>query len=195
MAVDKRKRLNDVDDPRPEKKPKFLKPASSLRTRREEPAFQRGGASPLTPLEQKQIQVQATRDALFEQTTGQKVRNPEYEDEENEENEALEPAATPLKAKRRKTNKGERKNLESQPEESGVRIEGLSYKVGDRYWDRMLANRGIAACPWLYGSRSDCTDQSARHRPPPSQQPYGLCASHVGLEQGHRSLGSDHGSG
>ena len=44
------------------------KPASAVSLlREEEPLFPRGGASVLTPLEQKQIQIEAKNDALFEQ--------------------------------------------------------------------------------------------------------------------------------
>ncbi|KAK4190364.1 hypothetical protein QBC35DRAFT_79376 [Podospora australis] len=46
-------------------------PATSL-VREEEPMFPRGGASVLTPLEQKQIQIQARNDVLFEEAAGKK---------------------------------------------------------------------------------------------------------------------------
>src|SRR5271163_964569 len=48
--------------------------------RDEEVAFPRGGASILTPLEHKQIQIEATRDVLFEQQ-GAKSSKPDAEGE------------------------------------------------------------------------------------------------------------------
>lgn len=136
MALEKRKRVKEPtrpDNDRPEKKPKVTKPTSRLVAPKEEPAFQRGGASILTPLEQKQIQVQATRDALFEQSTGQKARNTEFEDDENEEDGTTGTAAAPAKAKRRKLPKNDRSMESVGPEEPHVRIEGLSYKVRNRW--------------------------------------------------------------
>jgi rRNA biogenesis protein RRP5 len=78
----------------------------------EEPAFPRGGASVLTPLEHKQIQIEATRDVLFEQST-----------------------AKPTETKRRKTkgkDKGKKGTEAAEPEEETVKIEGLSYKANSQ---------------------------------------------------------------
>lgn len=133
MASEKRKRVREEatrpNNDRPEKKPKTSKPVSKLVVPKEEPAFQRGGASILTPLEQKQIQVQATRDALFEQSTGQKARNTEFGDDENEQDEIAEPTAALAKTKRRNPKRPERNGSMPGPEDSGIRIEALSYKV------------------------------------------------------------------
>jgi len=132
MAPEKRKRVKEAtrpDNDRPEKKPKTSKPVSKLVAPKEEPAFQRGGASILTPLEQKQIQVQATRDALFEQSTGQKARNTEFGEDENDEDVIAEPAAALAKTKRRNPRRPERNGSMPGPEDSGIRIEALSYKV------------------------------------------------------------------
>jgi len=136
MAPEKRKRVREAtrpDNDRPEKKPKtskpLSKPVSRLVAPKEEPAFQRGGASILTPLEQKQIQVQATRDALFEQSTGQKARNTEFGEDENEEDGIAEPATALAKAKRSNPKRPERNWSMPGPEDSAVRIEALSYKV------------------------------------------------------------------
>ena len=129
MALEKRKRAAESDAGRPEKKQKPSKSTSKLIAPKEEPAFQRGGASILTPLEHKQIQIQATRDALFEQSTGQKAKNAEFEDEENEDDvkiESKEPSAKPkanTKAKRKRARGSEK------DETPTLRIEGLSYKV------------------------------------------------------------------
>jgi len=132
MALEKRKRVREATEPdndRPEKKPKPSKPVSRLVAPKEEPAFQRGGASILTPLEQKQIQVQATRDVLFEQRTGQKARNIEFGEDENEEDGIAEPAAALRKFKRKTPKRPERNGSMPEPEESGIRIEALGYKV------------------------------------------------------------------
>ncbi|KAI1406599.1 nucleic acid-binding protein [Hypoxylon fuscum] len=54
-----------------------LKPASAStisRLKEEEPLFPRGGGSILTPLEHKQISIQAKQDVLFEQESGQGVK-------------------------------------------------------------------------------------------------------------------------
>ena len=84
----------------------------------EEPAFPRGGASVLTPLEHKQIQIEATRDVLFEQ--GAKSSKPDVEADED----------TPRPKKKSKS-KGKNKKdvVNTEPEEEVVKIEGLSYKV------------------------------------------------------------------
>lgn len=91
------------------------------RVREEEAAFPRGGASILTPLEHKQIQIEATRDVLFEQQ-GAKSSKP------TEEGGAEETTGR----KKQKTNsKGKSKKGagNTEPEEQAVKIEGLSYKV------------------------------------------------------------------
>ena len=156
MASEKRKRARGPESDRAEKKPKASKPTSRLTGPKEEPAFQRGGASILTPLEQKQIQVQATRDALFEQSTGQKARNTEYGDDENEEEVHVEPTAAPANTKRKRTVRRDRDEPSASLKGSGVRIEGLSYRVRS-FNSRMepLIDIWIAACTWFSGTRTD----------------------------------------
>jgi rRNA biogenesis protein RRP5 len=76
----------------------------------EEPAFPRGGASVLTPLEHKQIQIEATRDVLFEQSTSR-----------------------PAETKKRKTkgkDKGKKGGEAVEAEEEVIKVEGLNYKAG-----------------------------------------------------------------
>lgn len=127
MAPVKRKGSGESESTRPEKKPKASAPSSKLSVpKNEEPDFPRGGASVLTPLEHKQIQIQATRDVLFEQTTGKKSTGNEFEDEENEADQPDHADGAPLKAKRKKGSK-KGKSVEL-TEEAAVRIEGLSYK-------------------------------------------------------------------
>lgn len=129
MAPIKRKSPGENEGTRPEKKLKASASGSKLSVlRNEEPAFPRGGASILTPLEHKQIQIQATRDVLFEQSTGIKSVHNEFEDEEDEEDKPGHADSAPRKARaKRGSKKG--KSVEIK-EEVGVRIEGLSYKVG-----------------------------------------------------------------
>ena len=128
MAPVKRKVSGENQSDRPEKKQKKSVPGPKLSVLRdEEPSFPRGGASILTPLEHKQIQIQATKDVLFEQSTGNKSAGNEFNDEENEEDQPEHISHAPPKAKRRKAvNKGK---LEEPSREPSVRIEGLNYKV------------------------------------------------------------------
>ncbi|TVY84220.1 rRNA biogenesis protein rrp5 [Lachnellula suecica] len=81
--------------------------------RDEEVAFPRGGASVLTPLEHKQIQIEATRDVLFEQGA---------------KDSGEVGAALPAKKKPKSKGKGKKSNEQAEEEEEGVKIEGLSYK-------------------------------------------------------------------
>ncbi|KZF26527.1 nucleic acid-binding protein [Xylona heveae TC161] len=100
-------------------------PASSLSALKEdEPSFPRGGASILTPLEHKQIQIDATRDVLFEQNASKKGKKPVTEDGDVDMEDAGAPKAGKPKSKSKK-----KKNAQPEAEEEkGVRIEGLSYK-------------------------------------------------------------------
>ncbi|KAL3417735.1 S1 RNA binding domain-containing protein [Phlyctema vagabunda] len=90
--------------------------------REEETAFPRGGASLLTPLEHKQIQIEATRDVLFEQ--GAKSAKA------NQEDGAGESGSSKKKQKLKAKGKGkEKKGAETgEVEDDDVKIEGLSYK-------------------------------------------------------------------
>ncbi|ERT01232.1 hypothetical protein HMPREF1624_02474 [Sporothrix schenckii ATCC 58251] len=87
--------------------------ASTLvsRLKEDEPLFPRGGGSVLTPLEYKQIQVQAKSDALFDQANGDadKADGPE----------------------KKKKQKGRRKldAATAKPADDGPRIESLNYKA------------------------------------------------------------------
>ena len=90
MSTSKR-RADAPAEKRPEKKQKSEKskdqekarPAQSHSVLRdEETAFPRGGANLLTPLERRQISIQAKQDVLFEQSTGQKASANFASDEE-----------------------------------------------------------------------------------------------------------------
>jgi rRNA biogenesis protein RRP5 len=71
----------------------------------------------LTPLEHKQIQIEATRDVLFEQ--GAKTSKPDEEDGDD----------TQPKKKPKSKRKHKKGTENAEPEEESVKIEGLSYKV------------------------------------------------------------------
>ncbi|KAH8806363.1 hypothetical protein F5882DRAFT_316793 [Hyaloscypha sp. PMI_1271] len=90
------------------------------RVREEEAAFPRGGASILTPLEHKQIQIEATRDVLFEQEGGKSSRP--------EQDGGGEETAVRKKHKPKSKGKGKKGTENAEPEEETVKIEGLSYK-------------------------------------------------------------------
>ncbi|KAH8910006.1 nucleic acid-binding protein [Coniochaeta sp. PMI_546] len=76
----------------------------------EEPLFPRGGGSVLSPLEHKQIQVQAKTDALFEEQSGTAAKKGEKA----------------LKKKRRKSDK----EVDAKPvrDENAAKVESLNYK-------------------------------------------------------------------
>jgi rRNA biogenesis protein RRP5 len=100
--------------------PKDQRVPKISRVREEEVAFPRGGASILTPLEHKQIQIEATRDVLFEQQ-GAKSSKPDTEGEDGK---------TGRKVKKTKSKGKGKKGAEvAEPKEESVTIEGLSYKV------------------------------------------------------------------
>lgn len=133
MVSMKRKSSPELGKEKPSKKSKPAPPENQNVSilKGEEPAFPRGGASVLTPLEHKQIQIQATRDVLFEQKTGRKSGPLDSEDEENEgDQDGVPVKASKPKGSIRKPKQKSRENrgLETR-KESGIRIEGLSYTV------------------------------------------------------------------
>lgn len=130
MAPIKRKDDAASESVRPEKKQKPSTSTQKLSVlREEEPAFPRGGASILTPLEHKQIQIQAKQDVLFEQSTGKKAAKNEFEDEENDEDMPDQPSGPTTKSKSKSRNKDKKRKKNGIVEETPLRIEGLSYKV------------------------------------------------------------------
>ena len=134
MALLKRKSDGYAGSSRPEKKAKSSSSTTVTSQKEEEPAFPRGGASILTPLEHKQIQIQAKNDVLFEQKSGKKLHRDGFEDEKNEERMA-EDQDTVTKPKRKNKVRGKKGGTNGTIEEAAVRIEGLSYNVskGDIY--------------------------------------------------------------
>ncbi|KAF2398795.1 nucleic acid-binding protein [Trichodelitschia bisporula] len=91
--------------------------------RLEEKAFPRGGASVLTPIEHKQIQHEATRDVLFEQSGGKPAAVGDLSGSEDDE-------ATVSKKSKKKVKKGKGKEREDTKEKSErlEKIQGLSFK-------------------------------------------------------------------
>ncbi|CAG8413254.1 unnamed protein product [Penicillium salamii] len=101
--------------------------------RDDEPSFPRGGASILTPLERKQIQIQANRDVLFEQKgtqkPPQKKTSDEFDDDSDNDVEMEdEQTAAPAKKSRKKKTKGKKSADKESDDKQDVRIEGLSFK-------------------------------------------------------------------
>ncbi|KAL9100926.1 MAG: hypothetical protein Q9163_003762 [Psora crenata] len=125
MAI-KRKSSDETAGARSQKR--LRTPSTILAAPKEEPAFPRGGASVLTPLEHKQIQIQAKQDVLFEQATGKKAPRKDFQDEENEDGipfgEGIAAAKPTSKTKSRRSKRAESGALDLKP----LRIEGLSYK-------------------------------------------------------------------
>jgi rRNA biogenesis protein RRP5 len=109
-----------------------LKPTELTVLRDDEPSFPRGGGSVLTPLEKKQIHIQATKDVLFEQK-GSKKSSDNFavgdDDEDIEMNDAEDNATSAKQSRKRKTKSKKRAEQEAN-EKQGVRIEVLNFKVG-----------------------------------------------------------------
>lgn len=93
-----------------------------IKAREEDVAFPRGGASLLTPLEHKQIQIEATRDVLFEQGAKSSKSNEDGTIDEGTDRKKH-------KSRSKGKNKGKKLSEEAAVEEESVKIEGLSYKV------------------------------------------------------------------
>ena len=107
-----------------DEKPSERRPAAKSILQQEERAFPRGGASVLTPIEQKQIKAQAERDVLFEQETGQKVP----QEDGSEGGDLFDEGAVAARApKKRKTKRQGGEDVQNSAG-SGIWIQGLSYK-------------------------------------------------------------------
>jgi rRNA biogenesis protein RRP5 len=104
----------DTEEPAPKSALKSLSKAA-------ETSFPRGGASVLTPLEHKQIAIEATQDALFEEAGAKRPAN--LSDDEVEGNEK---DAQQKKSKKRRKAKDSQSGVTD--EEKVEKIEGLSYK-------------------------------------------------------------------
>lgn len=103
-------------------------PVKASILQQEERAFPRGGASVLTPLEHKQIKIQAERDVLFEQSGGKKQKPEVYSDDEDQDAAlGADPTGAPSK-KKRKTKAEKRAAKSAEDSKPQVKIHGLSYK-------------------------------------------------------------------
>lgn len=120
----KRRKSDVAAEPSPAKaKPESSAPKSVFKD--EEKSFPRGGASVLTPLEHKQIQIKANQDVLFEQAGVKRSGGgDDFSDMGSEDGEQ----ATP-KSSKKKTFKKSKKTQKDGEEEQTIRAEGLSYKV------------------------------------------------------------------
>lgn len=159
----KRQRKSDAAENPP---PATSKPDISTQNsifKDEEKSFPRGGASVLTPLEHKQIQIKANQDVLFEQAGGKKRGGDDgMSDDDEDMGDDDEDAPTKSKKRRAKKNKNA---LGEDEEVHKIRAEGLTFKV--------YSARAIA-CQWL-----TCAEPRNRHP----------CArtSHRRYRTGHRS--------
>jgi rRNA biogenesis protein RRP5 len=182
----KKQKIKSTDDkpkPSPNENPK----ASELTVLRDDEAsFPRGGASVLTPLERKQIHVQAAKDVLFEQKGPKKQSDDVGDDEEEEDvkmDDADDTAAAVKKPRKRKTKS--KKNAEQPASEpQGVRIEGLNFKVRCSVLVyRIVKLTEAADCSWVYDFGSSLQHQRPRRRPLPPQQPHRLCSLNRHLKE------------
>ena len=87
-------------------------------------AFPRGGASVLTPLEHKQIQIKATQDVLFEQAGLKPTRR----DPGSDIGSDIDMEDAPKVTKKKKSKKS-KKSGESEEQENVIRVQGLNFKV------------------------------------------------------------------
>jgi len=95
----------------------------------EEPSFPRGGASILTPLEHKQIQIDATRDVLFEQQSLKKTKAVLDDGLDNGDSDVAETAKpSRLKGKGKLKSRTKKGQVAKETQDHGIKIEGLSYK-------------------------------------------------------------------
>lgn len=155
----KRAKVGAEDSKKDQKPQDTAAKASELSVLRDdEPSFPRGGGSVLTPLERKQIQLQATKDVLFEQKGSKKpTREFDGEDEDDEDDDVEMDEAdttTPAKKSRKKKSKG-KKSADKDSSEKQIRIEPLSFKV----WTLENLYQALwltvtAHCTWVYDSRA-----------------------------------------
>lgn len=108
--------------------------------RDDEPSFPRGGASVLTPLERKQIQIQATKDVLFEQK-GSTKQSGDLDDSEGEDDVQVddENERASVKKPRKKKSKSQKHLEREASEKQGVRVEGLSFKVCTTFYPSLIS--------------------------------------------------------
>lgn len=133
----KRRRKSDAaaaDHDRPSKpQPQSSAPKSIFND--EEKAFPRGGASVLTPLEHKQIQIKANQDVLFEQAGLKRSGDDGLSDQGSELGEEEAPKAS----KKRKSKKTKTSHAD-EAKEPKIKADGLSSKVRERHVSKNETN-------------------------------------------------------
>lgn len=120
----KRRKSDVTEQPsQPKPKPESAAPKSVFKD--EETSFPRGGASVLTPLEHKQIQIKANQDVLFEQSGAKRSGGGDdgFGDMGSEDGEAA-----AAKASKKEHAKKSKKSRDDGEKEDVVRVEGLNYK-------------------------------------------------------------------
>jgi rRNA biogenesis protein RRP5 len=130
--------------------PKPQTPTATL-LREEEPAFPRGGASILTPLEHKQIQIEAAQDVLFEQKNPTKSRG--FLSDEDEAGAEKVQVKRANKKRKGISSKAKAIRSEADADNDTIRIEGLSYKVVSSLSVQITTDMLLAPCsgvnsPW-----------------------------------------------
>lgn len=122
----KRQRKSDAaENPPPAKaKPEISTHKSIFKD--EEKSFPRGGASALTPLEHKQIQIKANQDVLFEQA-GVKKRGG-HDGLSDEESDMGDEDDAPKTSKKRKSKKSKADSGEEAHVQK-IKAEGVTFKV------------------------------------------------------------------
>lgn len=124
------KKRNEIDkeNGKPARSEARSQPVSILKT--EQPAFPRGGAGLLTPLEKKQIQAKATRDAIAEHKREKDLfgssSKPAAED--SDEDAFLSDTDQTTKKQSQKTFTKTRQTTDGALHEPGTRIESLTFK-------------------------------------------------------------------
>jgi hypothetical protein len=178
----KRRKSDVTEQPSPANaKPETAAPPKSI-FKDEEKAFPRGGASVLTPLEHKQIQIKANQDVLFEASGGKRTGNDGFSDMGSDDGESAAPKAVKKKAGK----KGKKSHDSGEPEEV-IRAEGLNFKVG--LLPRM---HGMVLTAAETGARHPRPRPDHRYLPPgsgarPPQQPRRIRAAHRRLGQAERA--------
>lgn len=120
----KRRKSDVTEQPAPAKAKPEIAPAPKSVFKDEEKSFPRGGASVLTPLEHKQIQIKANQDVLFEQSGVKRTGGDDgFSDMGSDDGDA----AAPKAKKQRPAKKGTKGQADGDKEDV-VRVEGLNYK-------------------------------------------------------------------
>lgn len=104
------------------------KPQASSVVAKEQPAFPRGGASLLTPIERKQIQAKASRDAVKEFKKSQDLFGGSKLDQYTSDDDGNSVSEAEVAKPEKKSRKEKARKKKSEVEGPEIRIGGLSYK-------------------------------------------------------------------